>query len=337
MEKINWYPLIFKPHFTHYIWGGQNLPELNKVSDQGEFSESWEVSCHPNGESIVSNGSLQGWKLSDLIKKYPSDVLGRNSKYKDNFPLLVKLINTKTAPSVQVHPDDQNAQALEGYPYGKSEMWYILGNEDQSSCYCGLKDGITKGMLKQDIESFQEHLEEFSVAPGDIFHIPAGTVHAPGEHIRFIEIQQNCDITYRLFDYNRIDDTGQKRELHVDKGLQVIDYGFKHEKKEGEILVSTDSCKRVLRIKSKYFCVEKVDVKGSIVEKTEHDFMILIFVSGSGQIEAGGVTQLISSLTSVFIPASLDSVSLKGEFSYIKCYLPSACIEEVNIKKVYTD
>ncbi len=217
------------PVFQSRPWGGRAMADrLGKSMPDGLVGESWEVSAHPNGVSRVSGGPLDGTPLDELVRKAGANLLGPRTyrKYGDNFPLLVKLIDVNATASVQVHPDDAEAQRLEGYPWGKTEAWYIIDRAPDAKFYIGLVPGVTPESFRESLQSgtTRSLLASTEVKPGDCILVSPGMIHAVGQGVLMLEIQQSSDITYRVYDWDRKDERGKPRELHVDKALQVIDF-----------------------------------------------------------------------------------------------------------------
>lgn len=213
------YPLQLQPAVCEHIWGGTNLIDnYNKTTDKTSLSESWEVSINSLFPSIIANGIYKGKTLKELIDEFP-EILGKHSS---NFSLLVKLINSKSLLSIQVHPDDIYALANEG-ELGKTEAWFVLDAEEGAFIYLGFKENVTRQQFSDAITdgSVEKLLNKIEVKPGHSFVVEAGTVHAIGGGITLLEVQENSSITYRAYDYKRLDINGQMRELHIDKALQV--------------------------------------------------------------------------------------------------------------------
>jgi mannose-6-phosphate isomerase len=222
-------PFATIPSFHARPWGGRAMADIvgKKIPD-GPMGESWEVSAHPNGVSRVSGGPYDGTPLDELARAAGADLLGArvHTKYGGAFPLLVKLIDVNALASIQVHPNDEQARRLEGYPFGKTEAWFILSRKPDASFFLGMVPGVTA-------ESFRAALAEGTarsllatprVQAGDCVLVPPGTVHAAGNGVLLLEVQQSSDITYRVDDWDRVDEKGKERELHLDKALQVIDF-----------------------------------------------------------------------------------------------------------------
>ena len=221
------YPLRFRPIFKRYIWGGRRLASmLGKDLPPGDdYAESWEICDHGPDQSIVENGPLAGRTLSQLVTEHGEALLGPDYR-PPRFPLLLKFLDANRTLSVQVHPDDARAAKLDPPDLGKTEAWVILAAEPGAAVYAGLKPGIDRPALAEAIRAgaCQECLHRIEPKPGDCIFLPAGTVHALGEGLLVAEIQQSSDTTYRLFDWNRLGPDGKLRELHVQQGLEAIDY-----------------------------------------------------------------------------------------------------------------
>lgn len=218
------YPLRFNPVYKDYVWGGSRIPErFNRDLPEGIYAESWEISTHPDGPSVIANGPLAGKTLSDLLPEHKTELLGTHVQGND-FPLLIKLIDAREKLSVQVHPNDGNAAAVNGDP--KTEMWYFLEGDPGAQIYCGLKPGIGRQNFLKAMEEkiFADILQTIPAEAGGAVFVPGGRVHAIGEGCLILEVQQNSNTTYRLYDWDRTDAAGKSRELHIDKALQVIDW-----------------------------------------------------------------------------------------------------------------
>jgi mannose-6-phosphate isomerase len=222
-------PFKTRPSFQSRPWGGRAMADvIGKKLPDGPVAESWEVSAHPNGMCHVDGGPLDGISLGDLVREAGADLLGKEilRAYNGEFPLLVKLIDVNALASVQVHPDDEQARRLEGYPRGKAEAWYIIERGENARFSLGMVPGVTPESLRTALLQgrAQQLLESPEVRGGDCLFVPPGTVHAAGNGVLLLEVQQSCDITYRVYDWDRVDAEGRRRELHVEKALQVIDF-----------------------------------------------------------------------------------------------------------------
>ena len=297
-------PLVrLRPCFKDYIWGGSRLrDEYNKKCDYDCIAESWELSAHPDGQSVVDSGKYKGTLFGEYIKLIGEKSLGWKYSSGRAFPLLLKLIDAKENLSVQVHPDDDYALANEN-EYGKSEVWFIIDAQEDSYLYIGFKKDVTKEELLKSISdgTVLELLNKVKVKSGETYFIPAGCVHAIGAGCLICEIQQNSNTTYRLYDYDRCDRFGNKRELHISKALDVIDYKKYTNNKE-----------------CKYFEWERITVhKKKTIDINEESFVALMVLKGSGNIAAGDVIIDISAGDCIFIPKNNMKVTLTGEMELI--------------------
>ncbi|NLV35790.1 MAG: class I mannose-6-phosphate isomerase [Clostridiaceae bacterium] len=319
------YPLKFKPLYRDYVWGGRNLARLGKtLPPEGVVAESWEVSCHKSGWSIISNGEFEGMSLKDLIRIHQRAIVGDALPQKDvdKFPLLVKFIDAQDNLSVQVHPDDDYAYAMENGESGKNEMWYIVSAKPGAKLIYDVAPGTTRekfaqALSRNDVESCLKSIEVFD---GDVINIPAGIVHAIGKGIILAEVQQSSDTTYRVYDYGRVG-----RELHIEKALDVIDFNSsgRKEKYAGlKLDIGNNSTKRIV-VASQYFCIEIYCIKETVHEIADGSkFLIYTLTCGSGIIGWDGGKLSISAGESILIPAYLGRYSLTGDFTALKAYVP---------------
>ena len=261
------------PAVKDYIWGGNYFQKFNKGLNLDRVSECWELSVRDNDSSIIASGKDKGKLLSEVINKEDIGPVMDRFPY---FPLLIKLIDAKENLSIQVHPSDDYALKYEN-SFGKSEMWHIISADDNSGLYVGLNNDYSKEDIKKALEegTILECLNFFKVKPGDTFVINPGTIHAIGNGVRLIEIQQNSNLTYRLYDYNRVDKNGNPRELHINKALEVINYKqYKPVSKDNEYLAD-----------NQYFTVKEVNFKDSLIIKAnENSFVSFTFLEGEGMV-----------------------------------------------------
>ena len=232
------YPLKFKPFFKEKIWGGEKIKKVlhRPVGNMDHCGESWEISAIEGNVSVVANGFFaEDNDLNELIEVYMGDLLGDKvyDQYGLGFPLLIKYIDATDDLSVQVHPDDQLAQERYGMN-GKTEMWYVIEADKGAGLYVGFKEGVTRDQYCDAVDAgtVDQLLKFHPVKPGDLFFIPAGTVHAIGRGVLLAEIQQPSDVTYRIFDWNRVDEQGNSRELHVDEAFDAIHFEGEQDKDE---------------------------------------------------------------------------------------------------------
>ena len=310
----NLFPVKLTPAFKDYLWGGERLKtEFNKNTDMTPLAESWELSAHKDGQSIVAEGAYKGLTLTAYLDAVGKDALGAACEKYNYFPLLIKLIDAKGDLSVQVHPSDEYALEHEG-EYGKTEMWYILDCEEGAALYYGFKEDTTREAYESAIKEgrLTDILNRVPVKRGDVFFIPAGTVHAIGAGILICEIQQNSNTTYRVYDYNRRDKDGNLRPLHVEKALAVSDL------KKSPDLPRIPDVDDALLARCDYFSVRRVRFKtyGELVTHA-NSFTALTVTEGSGVLihDEGEIS--LSKGDTVFIPATDAAYTVKGPLEVI--------------------
>ena len=299
------------PVFKETIWGGNKLEEKYGKKSRGKnIAESWEISAHTNGQSYIASGPYAGEKFGDYIEKMGKDILGWKNQFYDKFPLLVKFIDACDNLSIQVHPDDEYAMINENQ-YGKNEMWYVIDAEQDACIYCGFNKSVDKDEIKQRINdnTLTDIMKKIPVKKGDVFFIPAGTVHAIGKGVLICEIQQNSDVTYRLYDYNRVDGFGNKRQLHINKALDVL---LPNEGKQYKPIKSENADGQTI-CNCKYFTVDYINCNDvSAVQIDKSSFVLLIAISGSGKIFIENDEVDFSQGDSFFIPANDITLKIVG-------------------------
>ena len=262
-----------KPAIKDYVWGGNYFQSFNKGLGFDRVSECWELSLRDSDSSIIASGPDTGKLLVDIITKEDVGPIQDRFPY---FPLLIKLIDAKENLSVQVHPSDEYALKNEN-SFGKSEMWHIISADEGCGLYVGLNNNYTRDDLEKALNdgTILNYLNFFKAKPGDTFIINPGTIHAIGKGIRLIEIQQNSNLTYRLYDYHRLDQFGYPRELHIEKALEVINYQKYEPVKSGnEILCD-----------NQYFTVKEISFdKELIIKANEESFISFTFLEGEGTV-----------------------------------------------------
>ncbi len=222
------YPLKFKPLLRSKIWGGKGIFAYKDLPvSESEVGESWEIADMDGAHSVVENGEFEGVLLHELIERFGEELVGKHNleRYKSVFPLLIKFIDAESDLSIQVHPDDDTALKRHG-SFGKSEMWYVMHAEEGAYLYLGFSKRITPEEYERRVaeNTLTEVLQKFYPKAGDVYYIPAGRVHNIGKGLFVAEIQQNSDITYRIYDYGRLGDDGKPRELHIEEAKDVIDF-----------------------------------------------------------------------------------------------------------------
>ncbi|HZJ86767.1 MAG TPA: type I phosphomannose isomerase catalytic subunit [Erysipelothrix sp.] len=305
------------PSSKDYLWGGTKLIEhYGKTTDQDIMAESWEISSHPDGPSYLENGQT----LIDYVSQDKERILGKNGLRFEDFPILIKFIDAKDVLSIQVHPDDAYALKHENQ-YGKEEMWYILEAEEGSSIYYGVNQDISKEDFAKAIEENEilDVLNRVEVKPGDVIYVEAGTIHAIGKGIVLCEIQQNSNVTYRVYDFNRKDKDGNTRDLHIEESIEVstltkqeVDFTAQGNLNE------FDEYSRQVLVDSKYFVTENFTVDGNVdFEVDESSFVALICLEGEIEVTSDSTTLNMTKGESIFVDANSGNVNVKGKGNFL--------------------
>lgn len=311
-------PLELIPPIKDYIWGGTKLREqFGKVSSLDRLAESWELSCHKDGQSIIANGEYKGRTLSDYLADN-KNALGKNCEKFEYFPVLIKLIDARDNLSVQVHPDNDYAQRVEG-EYGKTEMWYIVDCDENASLIYGFKENISKEDFRRAIEenTLLDKVNTVPVKKGDVFFIKSGTLHAIGKGILIAEIQQNSNTTYRVYDYGRVGNDGKPRELHIEKALDVTDL---NPAKPYQLRKPLELDGRTVQLLADcdYFTVSRQDVKTNTkIIVNENSFCHILVIGGEASLSAEDGEILLKKGSSIFIPADSGEYIINGKCSMI--------------------
>ncbi len=304
------YPLKFKKVFIEKVWGGRNLEsKLNMKLPKGKnIGESWEVSAHPNGMGIVENGFLAGKTLQEIYDEYKGELVGEKvyQEYGRTFPLLIKYLDVNDRLSIQVHPDDE--VALKNHKeLGKSESWYIIDASDDAVLIMGMKDGITKEIFMEKARNndFSNMFQKITVKKGDLIDINPGMVHASLKgSVLFAEIQENSDITYRIYDFDR-EENGKKRELHIEEASNVIDFGKKAEIYNTDFQEETD---RKTIISKKYYSIDKINIKESFKDINHDSMIIYSILQGEGAILTENTSLPIKKGESILVPPHIEVI-----------------------------
>ena len=313
------YPLLFKPAFKKRIWGGSRIKEIFGYPDSPEYmGEAWVAADQPEGQSLIINGEFSGDSLGVLLEKCPKWFAEYNI---EKFPLLIKILDAHDNLSVQVHPDDEYARRNENGASGKAECWYIIDAELGAEIILGHKAKNRSEFIQLVKENkWDELLERVPARAGDFFFIPSGTVHAVGKGIVLLEVQQNSDITYRIYDYDRVGLDGEKRALHFEKALDVIDFQFTSYQPKPYIAEETGVAKTKL-LSCKYFTVEKWLIKGRHQLKPFNVFLLIFIVSGKGELIYNGESMLLTKGMSMMIPANMDKCQVMGKMEAIVSHI----------------
>lgn len=307
------YPLTFYPILKERIWGGTKLKTyLNKPIPSEITGESWEISTVPNDISVVNNGSFSGKNLNELINLYPEEILGKTvyARFGKQFPLLFKYLDAREDLSIQLHPNDELAQKRHN-SFGKTEMWYVMQADENSRLIVGFKEDSSQEEYIQYIENkkLTSLLNEIPVKKGDVFFLETGTIHAIGAGIVIAEIQQTSDVTYRIYDWDRVDANGNERELHTQLALDAINYKTTFAKKEYK---STENISTSL-VDCPYFKTNIIPLNGELfIEKNNDSFMVFMCTEGNFELFLNDGKYTYQTGDTVLLPAILTSFILKG-------------------------
>jgi len=314
-KRKSLYPLKFTPIFKGYIWGGSRLiTDLGKKADMKPCAESWELSCVPDNISVVSDGFLQGHNLQELIETYMDDLVGEKiyERFGTKFPALIKFIDAQDDLSIQVHPDDRLAAARHGSK-GKTEMWYVMDSGSDSSLIVGFNQTMDKEKYLRALndKKLKEVMNFEKVAPGDVFFIPAGRVHAIGKDILLAEIQQTSDLTYRIYDWERVGADGKPREMHTELALEAIDYNLHSEYKTRYEKPSQGTAQLV---ECPYFTTNLVCLEQPMEKDYQNldSFVVYVCTAGVCSISWGTAENVnICKGETVLIPAVLKQIRIE--------------------------
>ena len=321
--------LHFQERYYERIWGGERLRTLyGKDAPEGQpIGEAWLISDHPGDESVVDEGPLVGRTLHDLLEEDSQAILGSRAALTihGRFPLLLKVLDSADALSVQAHPDDECAKRLGEPDVGKTEMWHVLHAEPGSELICGMDSSVTADSLGAAIAdgSLESMMTRFPVQEGTSVFVAAGTVHAIGGGIVLAEIQQNSDLTYRIYDWGRVQADGTSRELHVEKALQSIHFGSPHGGEANGLSYDVGGAVCTVLAACKYFAAELIETSGSFTRQTRGESFHIILAKGDGvTITAGNGTRTLKTAEAVLVPGSQDEFTVEGEGAFLDYYVP---------------
>lgn len=317
-------PVLLKPAFKDYLWGGTKLrTEYGKVCPLDRIAESWELSAHKDGQSVVASGDDSGLTITEYIDKNGREILGKRGMQFAEFPILIKFIDAKGDLSIQVHPNDDYALAHEG-EYGKTEVWYVMSADDGAALYYGFKTEITQDEYRRRIadNTLTDVLNRVEANAGDVFFIEPGTVHAIGAGLMICEIQQNSNTTYRVYDYDRRGADGKPRELHIDKAVEVSRLTPSASADSSGEAVSKDGYTSRIIAKCKYFTSERIEVSDTAeIPIDRESFRSIIVTEGEAVMKLGGCELNLRKGDSIFIPAQDGSFEICGSCGILLSYV----------------
>jgi len=316
------YPLQFEPILKERIWGGTKLKTyLNKPIMSNSTGESWEISTVENDVSVVSNGVYKGKSLNDLINEFPEAILGTTvyAKFGKQFPLLFKYLDARDDLSIQVHPNDKLAKERHN-SFGKTEMWYVMQADENARLILGFKEKSSAEEYVQNLnnKTLLTILDTKTVKQGEVYFLETGTVHAIGAGTLIAEIQQNSDITYRLYDFDRVDANGNLRELHIDLALEAINYETVEAQKD---YLKKENVSNSL-VDCRFFTTNIIPLNGEVkVNKSQNSFTVYMCVDGSFEMTINKETFQYCKGDTLLIPASLTDFQFNGQASILEIYI----------------
>ncbi|MCM1186397.1 MAG: class I mannose-6-phosphate isomerase [Lachnoclostridium sp.] len=323
-------PFLLQPAGKDYLWGGRRLKQdFGKELSLEPLAETWECSAHPDGPSIVASGTQKGKSLRNLLKEHP-EYLGTHPRMGQEtageLPILIKLIDAREDLSVQVHPDDDYAREHENGSLGKTEMWYVLDASEDTTLVYGFLHDMSREVLRESLKqgTIEKYLQKVKIKKDDVFYIEAGTVHAIGAGALIAEIQENSNLTYRMYDYDRRDKDGSPRALHVEKALQAVNLkGSAEPRQPMRILKYQPGCAMEFLCRCKYFQVERVLLNTKEGQKIpfrtgENSFQVLLCIEGSGKLEETEGAINFKRGDCIFIPADSVPLMLEGRAQLLR-------------------
>ncbi|WP_442902411.1 type I phosphomannose isomerase catalytic subunit [Flavobacterium sp.] len=316
---MKFYPLTFTPILKDRIWGGTKLKTyLNKPIVSETTGESWEISTVPGDISVVNNGVLKGKNINEIIDLYPEEILGKLviSRFGKQFPLLFKFIDAKEDLSIQLHPNDTLAKERHN-SFGKTEMWYVMQADESARLVVGFKKDSNKEEYLAYLENKNliDLLNEYPVSKGDVFFLETGTIHAIGAGVVVAEIQQTSDVTYRIYDWDRVDANGNGRELHTELALDAINYQTTHSKIDYKEEVN----KSAAVVNCHYFVTNIIALQETYIwKKVKEAFTVFMCTNGQFEMIVNGEILRYRMGDTILIPACIENLTLRGKATLLE-------------------
>ena len=316
---MKFYPLTFTPILKDRIWGGTKLKSyLNKPIVSKTTGESWEISTVSGDVSVVNNGLLKGKNINEIIALFPEEILGKSviKRFGNEFPLLFKFLDAKEDLSIQLHPNDELAKKRHN-SFGKTEMWYVMQADEASRLIVGMKKEVTQSDYLHHLENNKilDLLNQYPVHKGDVFFLETGTIHAIGAGVVLAEIQQTSDITYRIYDWDRKDASGNKRELHTDLALEAINY----KPTNAKISYQEEANRSVNLVDCQYFTTNMIALHENYAWKRSKDaFTVLMCTNGQFELVLNGEIIRYQMGDTLLIPACITGFILKGKATLLE-------------------
>ncbi len=324
------YPIKFKPRIKERIWGGHAILErkgkaAGRLSKDKLYGESWDLSSVKGDVSVVANGMLKGNNLEEIIEVYMGELVGEQNfeRYGLEFPLLIKYLDCNDKLSVQVHPDDALAEERHN-SFGKTEAWYIAECKEGAAIYLGFKDlNITREEYIAAVQEsrLEELLNRVEVKKGDVFFIPAGTVHALGAGIEVVEVQQTSDVTYRIYDWDRVDASGKGRELHTALAVDAIDFEADADVLHKQYTLAKGGESKVIECPYFTMTLHDVDAVKYLDRSMLDSFIVYICLSGSATIAVDGGKEELAAGELVLVPAEACEITVEGNAQLMEVYI----------------
>lgn len=320
--SLQLYPLVFEPILKERIWGGTKLKTVfNKPITSDITGESWELSAVKGDVSVIAAGKYKGKLLSELLSEFPEEMLGTeiHKKFGTEFPLLFKFIDAKEDLSIQVHPNDELAKKRHN-SFGKTEMWYVMQADEGARIVVGFKEKSSQEEYLKNLENktLLSILQEIPVKKGDVFFLETGTIHAIGAGIVIAEIQQTSDITYRVYDWDRVDAEGKSRELHIDLALDAIHYDTADAKKE----YAKEENESNPTVSCPYFTTNYLPLDGKISKSNSNgSFRVYMCMEGAFKLGYQGTSWDYQKGDTVLLPAALKDFELEGKAVLLEIYI----------------
>lgn len=316
---MKFYPLTFTPILKDRIWGGTKLKSyLNKPIVSETTGESWEISTVPGDVSVVNNGLLKGKNINEIIALFPEEILGKSviKRFGNEFPLLFKFLDAKEDLSIQLHPNDELAKKRHN-SFGKTEMWYVMQADEASRLIVGMKKEVTQSEYLKHLENNKilDLLNQYPVHKGDVFFLETGTIHAIGAGVVLAEIQQTSDITYRIYDWDRKDASGNKRDLHTDLALEAINY----KPTNAKISYQEEANRSVNLVDCQYFTTNMIALHENYAwKRSKEAFTVLMCTNGQFELVLNGEIIRYQMGDTLLIPACITGFILKGKATLLE-------------------
>jgi mannose-6-phosphate isomerase len=329
MSQVPLYPLRFEPIYQYRLWGGRRLSDLltAPLPGEGPIGEAWVLSDREDHPSRVADGPLKGQTIAQLLDQFPEQVMGKLAGRFRQFPLLLKFLDAREMLSVQVHPPDTRTDLLPPGETGKTEAWVVLEAGPESRVYAGLKPGSTEAVLRRALanRTVADHLASFTPKAGDCVFLPAGTVHALGGGVVVFEVQQNSDVTFRLYDWGHVDArTGQPRALQIDQALACIDFAEGTAGLVAPVVETATPVERERLFDCEHFRLWRLRGQTPFPVGAAGAARVLVCIGGAGRIVHGGVAYAVGKGEVWLLPAAIGACSFQpcGAVSLLEIALP---------------